>query len=688
MDKKRLLFEKLRLSDINCGYSYQAEAKGNNELRIKSYNPTDGTLLAEVTSAGDHEYKQVCANAHRAFMKWRDTPAPVRGQLIRDLGNILREYREPLGELISLEMGKIRSEGIGEVQEMIDICDFAVGLSRQLYGLTIASERPAHRMAEQYHPLGTVGVITAFNFPTAVWAWNAAIAVVCGNSVIWKPSELTPLCAVAVNRLAADIANRHNIDGLFGLLCGTGNIGQKLAEDPNVSLISFTGSVSTGKKVAVTVSERLGKMILELGGNNALIVSDKADLDLALKATVFGSVGTAGQRCTTTRRLIIQRSVSEAFTQRLLKAYRSVRIGNPLQEGILMGPLVNRQALDNMQKAIKIALEQGGTLLFGGNPLPDIGPYFAEPAIIKMPAQTDIVKSETFAPILYVIEFDTFEQALHLHNEVRQGLSGALFTRDLQEAELFTSSCGADTGIANINIGTSGAEIGGAFGGEKETGGGREAGSDAWKAYMRRQTNTINRSGDLPLAQGGKMDVVMTLASNPDEINVSDSYGWTSLHWAVESDKPDMLNTLLKANDIKLNIQDKQGRTPLHRAVSVNNIEAVRRIMEAPDLQINKQDHDGYAALHWAILKRLPKMVKLITEYHETDVNLKAKNDWTPLHLAADQGNTEIIAVLVGHAKIKKNIKNKDGLTPLELYQKKKEEIKSYKSEWVTLMEP
>jgi aldehyde dehydrogenase (NAD+) len=423
--------------------------------------------------------------------------------LIRDLGNALREYKEPLGDLISLEMGKIRAEGQGEVQEMIDICDFAVGLSRQLYGLTMASERPSHRMYEQWHPLGPVGVITAFNFPAAVWSWNAAIAAVCGDAVVWKPSELAPLTAVAIQHIANRVMADHGRRGIFNLLVGKGaDVGERLINDARLPLISFTGSTKVGRHVAQTVAGRFGKTILELGGNNAIIVAADADLEMATRAIVFGAVGTAGQRCTSTRRIIAHKTIAPELARRLVDAYRQVPLGDPLAAGTLMGPLVTETAVNNMMQAIDQALAEGGELLVGGKDRPDVGPQFVEPTLIKMPGQTAVVRQETFAPILYLLEYNQWEEAIALHNDVPQGLSSAIFTDSLRTAETFLSAAGSDCGIANVNIGTSGAEIGGAFGGEKETGGGRESGSDAWKGYMRRQTNTINWSRELPLAQG------------------------------------------------------------------------------------------------------------------------------------------------------------------------------------------
>ena len=413
--------------------------------------------------------------------------------------------KEPLGDLVTLEMGKIRAEGHGEVQEMIDVCDFAVGLSRQLYGLTLASERPGHRMMEQWHPLGPVGVITAFNFPVAVWAWNSAIAAVCGDPVVWKPAEAVPLCAVAVQHIANRVMADHGVTGVFTLAVGRGStVGERMIQDRRLPLISFTGSTAIGRRVASTVAGRFGRTILELGGNNAIIVTEDARLDLAVRAIVFGAVGTAGQRCTSTRRIIVHKSIASKLTDQLIKAYTQVPIGNPIDEGTLMGPLVAPTAVDDMFAAIDRAKADGGEVLCGGRRRTDIGAQFVEPTIVKMPVQSGVVKDETFAPILYLMEYERFEDALRLHNDVPQGLSSAIFTESMRRAEEFLAPRGSDCGIANVNIGTSGAEIGGAFGGEKETGGGRESGSDSWKAYMRRQTNTVNWSDALPLAQGIK----------------------------------------------------------------------------------------------------------------------------------------------------------------------------------------
>lgn len=501
------ILEKLNIKEVNPGACIgpQRWIEDPQGKPLVSYNPTTGEPIATVIQASVTTYEQVARSAEQAFLEWRDLPAPKRGLVVRDLADALRELQEPLGDLVTLEMGKIRAEGRGEVQEMIDICDFAVGLSRQLYGLTMASERPRHRMFEQWHPLGVVGVITAFNFPVAVWSWNAAIAAVCGDTIIWKPSSYTPLCAVAVQHITNRVCADHGVQGIFNLVIGSGReVGDLLLSDQRVKLISFTGSTKVGRHVARTVAERFGRTILELGGNNAIIVAEDADLDLAVRAILFGAVGTAGQRCTTTRRIIMHKDIAPQLTSRLVDAYRQVRIGDPLAEGTLMGPLVDSSAVEEMFDALEKAQAQGGVILTGGKMRPDLGPNFVEPTIVKMPAQTEIVKVETFAPILYLLEYSDLDEAIRIHNDVPQGLSSAIFTDSVRKAELFLSAGGSDCGIANVNIGTSGAEIGGAFGGEKETGGGRESGSDAWKAYMRRQTNTINYSRDLPLAQGIK----------------------------------------------------------------------------------------------------------------------------------------------------------------------------------------
>jgi aldehyde dehydrogenase (NAD+) len=505
--KMKELLQKLGIEDVNTGAcggpGRWYEDPSSQEL--VSCSPTTGEPIAKVLQATEKTYEQVVSTAAEAFKKWRMIPAPRRGLVVRDLGQALREVKEPLGELVSLEMGKIKVEGIGEVQEMIDICDFAVGLSRQLYGLTMHSERPGHRMYEQWHPLGAIGVITAFNFPVAVWSWNAAIAAACGDTVIWKPSSDTPLAAIAVQHIANRVIADHKLKGIFNLVIGRGAVvGERMINDPNIPLISFTGSTKMGRRVSEAVARRFGRTILELGGNNAIIVAEDADLEMAVRTILFGAVGTAGQRCTTTRRIIMHEAIASELTERMIRAYKQVRIGNPLDEGILMGPLVTKAAVEDMMAALEKAQEQGGEVVYGGRRLPDLGEQFVEPTIVKMPSQTEIVHQETFAPILYLMEYETTKEALKLHNEVPQGLSSAIFTKSLITAEKFLSHEGSDCGIANVNIGTSGAEIGGAFGGEKETGGGRESGSDAWRGYMRRQTNTINWSKELPLAQGIK----------------------------------------------------------------------------------------------------------------------------------------------------------------------------------------
>ncbi|MDX1946875.1 MAG: aldehyde dehydrogenase family protein [Pirellulaceae bacterium] len=473
---------------------------------VVSLNPATGLPLGRVFGASRVEYDRAVETSQQAFAKWRLVPPPQRGEIVRQIGNALREAKSDLGMLVTLEAGKIKSEGLGEVQEMIDMCDFAVGLSRQLYGLTIASERPGHRMFEQWHPLGPVGCITAFNFPVAVWAWNAALALVCGNTVVWKPSELTPLTAIAVQNIVNRVLEPAGWGGVLNLVVGGRGIGMPMAADERLPLISATGSTAMGKSVATTVGFRLGRSLLELGGNNGLILTPSADLDLALRAVVFSAVGTAGQRCTTLRRLIVHHSLVEKFLPRLITAYTSIQPGQPWEDGILLGPLIRERAAEQYREAVAAAIEQGGEILCGGKRINRPG-FFVEPTIIRMPGQTPIVLQETFAPILYVMTHNTLDEALALHNSVPQGLSSAIFTGQFREAEQFLSPLGSDCGIANVNIGTSGAEIGGAFGGEKETGGGREAGSDAWKAYMRRQTCTLNYSGQLPLAQGVKFDL-------------------------------------------------------------------------------------------------------------------------------------------------------------------------------------
>lgn len=501
------VLDKLSVKSVNAGActgpdGWLQDPKGKE---LVSYNPTTGEALATIVQATPEIYEKVAAAAQQTFLTWRQVPAPKRGQVVRDLGDALREMKEPLGDLVTLEMGKIRAEGHGEVQEMIDICDFAVGQSRMLYGLSMHSERTGHRMYEQWHPLGILGLVTAFNFPVAVWSWNSALAAICGDPIIWKPSSYTPLTAIAVTHIANKVMADHGLSGIFNLAIGSGrDVGELLLNDPRVLLVSFTGSTSIGVHVSEAVARRFGRTILELGGNNGIIVSEKADLSMATRAILFGAVGTAGQRCTSTRRIIMHKSISKDLTQRLVNAYKQVRIGDPLKPDTLMGPLVVNTSVEEMMDAIKQAVADGGEVVYGGHMLPDKGPNFVEPTIIKMPSQTQIVKTETFAPILYLLDYGTVEEAIQIHNDVPQGLSSAMFTDSVREAESFLSAAGSDCGIANINIGTSGAEIGGAFGGEKETGGGRESGSDAWKTYMRRQTNTINWSKDLPLAQGIK----------------------------------------------------------------------------------------------------------------------------------------------------------------------------------------
>lgn len=473
---------------------------------IESRSPHDGSVIARVAQATLDDYEKAVEVSRRAFEEWRRWPAPRRGEVIRRVAEALREKRDALGSLVSLEMGKIRPEGIGEVQEMIDVADFAVGLSRQLYGLSMHSERPGHRMYEQWHPLGVVGCITAFNFPVAVWSWNALIAAVCGDSVLWKPSELTPLCAVAVQNIVEPVLKDRKAPPIFNTVVGTADpIGEKLIHDHRIPLVSATGSCRMGRRVAEVVGARLGRTLLELGGNNAIIVTPNADLDLVVRGVLFGAVGTAGQRCTTTRRLFVHREIAAELTARLEKAYAQVPIGDPLVEGTLMGPLIHEGAVEQMAAALETVKAQGGEVVCGGGRHTDgvpAGGNYVRPAIAKVAHDLPIVHEETFAPILYVIEYDDLDDAIAWNNEVPQGLSSAIFSNHVQEAERFLSAEGSDCGIANVNIGTSGAEIGGAFGGEKETGGGRESGSDSWKAYMRRQTCTINYSKELPLAQG------------------------------------------------------------------------------------------------------------------------------------------------------------------------------------------
>ncbi|MDR9446537.1 MAG: aldehyde dehydrogenase family protein [Balneolaceae bacterium] len=478
-----------------------------------AHSPIDGAVLGQVRATTREEYDHVVSTAQAAFESWRMMPAPQRGDIVRQIGEALREHKEALGLLVSQEMGKIYQEGLGEVQEMIDICDFAVGLSRQLYGLTMHSERPLHRMYEQWHPLGVVGVMSAFNFPVAVYSWNAMVAAVCGDVVIWKPSEKAPLCGIAVQQIIAGVLAENDVpEGVFNLIQGDREVGEWCTQDTRLPLISATGSIRMGKEVAQVVGARLGKSLLELGGNNAVIVSDQADLEMAIRAIVFGAVGTAGQRCTSTRRLFVHDAVFEDVKQRLLAIYNNITIGDPTVEGTLVGPLIDDQAVEAMQAALKALVEEGGEVLYGGDDLrgsaaPISGGHYVKPAICIAENHYDIVQEETFAPILYLIRVSSVEEAVALQNDVKQGLSSSIFTLNMRESELFLSHQGSDCGIANVNIGTSGAEIGGAFGGEKETGGGRESGSDAWKAYMRRQTTTINWGAELPLAQGISFDV-------------------------------------------------------------------------------------------------------------------------------------------------------------------------------------
>ena len=491
----------------SLGFSEKELSTGSLEV----YSPIDGSLLGKVQQDTEEQVDAKIITAHEAFQSWRSIPAPKRGELIRLLGDELRHNKEALGELVTIESGKLLQEGYGEVQEMIDICDFAVGLSRQLYGLTISSERPEHKMREIWQPLGVVGVISAFNFPVAVWAWNFAIAIVCGNSVVWKPSEKTPITALVCAKLFKRAVERFEGDvpeGLSQVIIGEKEVGEQLVDNQQVPLVSATGSTAMGRSVGPRVAARFGKSILELGGNNAIIVAPSADLEMALRAIVFGAVGTCGQRCTSTRRLLVHDSVYDELLPRLKAAYDSIAIGSPLEEGVLVGPLIDKNAFDAMQETLKNAVKEGGKVHGGERVLADISDaaYYIKPALVEMSEQTDVVYSETFAPILYVMKYSDYNDALQLHNEVPQGLSSAVFTNNIIEAEKFTSEIGSDCGIANINIGTSGAEIGGAFGGEKETGGGRESGSDAWKAYMRRMTSTVNYSKDLPLAQGIKFN--------------------------------------------------------------------------------------------------------------------------------------------------------------------------------------
>ncbi|MCI3936222.1 aldehyde dehydrogenase family protein [Chryseobacterium aahli] len=500
----------LGIKDENKGTSMGGKFFASGKT-IESYSPSDGRLIGKIKTSAEKDYDKVIETAQQAFKEFRMIPAPKRGEFVRQLGQKLREYKDDLGKLVSYEMGKSLQEGLGEVQEMIDICDFAVGLSRQLHGYTMHSERPGHRMYEQYHPLGIVGVITAFNFPVAVWAWNTALAWICGNVTIWKPSEKTPFCAIACQNIMMEVLKENNLpEGISSVLVSDHEIGQKLVDDKRVSLISFTGSTKVGRMVSSKVAERFGKSILELGGNNAIIISKDADLDMSIIGAVFGAVGTAGQRCTSTRRLIIHEDVYDEVKNRLVKAYGQLKIGNPLDENMHVGPLIDVHAVNQYELAIENCIQEGGKFVVEGGVLKgkdyESGCY-VKPCIAEVENSFEIVQHETFAPILYLIKYKTLEEAIEIQNDVPQGLSSAIMTQNLREAELFLSQAGSDCGIANVNIGTSGAEIGGAFGGEKETGGGRESGSDVWKYYMRRQTNTINYTASLPLAQGIKFDL-------------------------------------------------------------------------------------------------------------------------------------------------------------------------------------
>ena len=506
------LLTDLDLKKVNNGTSSGSiwlKSKGDSRT---IYSPVDGNPIADVIETDDVSYKSILKNAEESFVHWRKIPAPQRGEIVRQIGNELRKKKNSLGELVSYEMGKSLQEGLGEVQEMIDICDFSVGLSRQLYGLTMHSERPGHRMYEQWHPLGIVAIISSFNFPVAVWSWNAMIALVCGNVCLWKPSKKTPLSAIATQKIISNVFEKNNVDeGICSLVidCSERKIGTEMLNNKKISLISATGSTAMGKYVARIVGDRLGKTLLELGGNNAIIVSNKADLNIALRAAGFGAVGTAGQRCTSTRRLIVHKDIFEEFKNKLVNAYGQIKIGNPLNKDNHMGPLIDRGAVKMYLDAIEKINKEGGKEVVVGGELSgnkyQSGCY-VKPAIYEVKNEFSIVQDETFAPILYLIKYSTLDEAIRIQNDVPQGLSSSIMTKDLSESEQFLSAQGSDCGIANVNIGTSGAEIGGAFGGEKETGGGRESGSDSWKAYMRRQTNTINYTDDLPLAQGIKFD--------------------------------------------------------------------------------------------------------------------------------------------------------------------------------------
>lgn len=505
------VLQSLGINAKNSGASTGSEWAEGNGKTISSFSPVDGKKIAEVSSCTDEAYEQVIRTAEKAFLEWRMWPSPKRGDIVRQIGDELRKNKEALGKLVSYEMGKSLQEGYGEVQEMIDICDFALGLSRQLHGLTMHSERPGHRMYEQWHSLGIVAVISAFNFPVAVWSWNAMLALVCGDVIVWKPSEKTPLCAVACQNIVAKVFQQNNVpEGVCNVVVGERDLGERIANDKRIPLVSATGSTRMGKSVGAAVGARLGRSLLELGGNNAIIISKDADLEMALVGCLFGAVGTAGQRCTTTRRLIIHEDVYEQFKKKLESAYRQLRIGDPLDEKNHVGPLIDKDAVQNYLNAIEKCKSEGGNFIIEGGLLEGQGfesGCYVKPCIAEVQPRFEIVQHETFAPILYLLKYRTFDEAIAIQNDVPQGLSSAVMTLNLREAEQFLSTAGSDCGIANVNIGTSGAEIGGAFGGEKETGGGRESGSDAWRIYMRRQTNTINYSTKLPLAQGIKFDL-------------------------------------------------------------------------------------------------------------------------------------------------------------------------------------
>ncbi len=504
------ILESLGIDNKPCGIAIGGRYEAGSGPRMQTLSPIDGSLLSEVGSAGVEDVAAAIDAADEAFQAWRTVPAPVRGELIRRYGQKLREHKKALGALVTLEVGKIPAEAEGEVQEMIDICEFAVGLSRQLYGLTIQSERPEHRLAEQWHPLGPIGVISAFNFPVAVWSWNAALALVCGDPVVWKPSEKAPLCALACHHLLQEVIDEYDPapDGLIVLVNGGREVGHAVASSRKLPLISATGSIPMGRAVGQTVAARLGRSLLELGGNNAMIVTPSADLDLALRAIAFAAVGTTGQRCTTLRRLIVHEDVKDELVEKLRRVFGSIRIGDPREEGVLVGPLIDAEAAQMMERTLARARAQGGAV-WGGERITEgvPGGAYVRPALVEIAHDAEVVHTETFAPILYILSYRTFEEAVAIQNEVPQGLSSAIFTNNIIEAERFCGPAGSDCGIANVNIGTSGAEIGGAFGGEKETGGGRESGSDAWKNYMRRATNTINYGRALPLAQGIEFNV-------------------------------------------------------------------------------------------------------------------------------------------------------------------------------------